>query len=214
MTTNQYVDVGFPAVGPSLPIDHGYLLFSALCCHLPQLRHEPDWGVHPVPGRRVGPTRLALFQHSLVQLRVPTHSLSDVMVLGGKSIHVGSHLLRLGMPSVYRLHPAQRVRSHCVTVHGHEQADRFADALRHELSRLPATQPPAQIEVIIGARTHVRTRAHVVPGFEVILGDLQPETSRSIQAHGIGGRRYLGLGLFVPCQPGRPTTGAQPLTTT
>ncbi len=202
MTITQFVDVGFPAIGRALPVDHGYLLFSALCSHIPQLREEPDWGVHPVPGRRVAPARLALFQHSLVQLRVPSTVLGEVMVLGGRSLRLGGHHLRLGLPSVYPLYPAQRLRSHCVTVHGHEDPARFAAALRHEIAGLSVDQSVDTIEVLVGARKHVRTRARVAPGFEVILGDLQPRTSLRLQALGVGGRRYLGLGLFVPQRPG------------
>ena len=198
MHAQGFVDVGFPVLGRMLPVDHGYLLFSALCLHVPRLREEPDWGVHPVLGRPVGHSRLELFQHSLVQLRVPSAHVTHVSTLGNRSIFVGRHLIRLGQPRVYPLQPATRLRSRCVTVHGHEKPHRFEEALRHELARVLGDSGVDALEVHVGDRHFVRTRAHVVPGFEVGLHNVTPEASLGVQAFGVGGRRYLGLGLFVP----------------
>lgn len=198
MKSKGFVDVGFPAKGRTLPVDHGYLLFTALCHLLPRLREEPNWGVHPVLGRALGPTHLELFQHSLVQLRIPTTDVGHVTELGSQSLRVGRHLLKLGPPTVYPLQPARNLQSRCVTVHGHEQPAQFAEGLRHELSSLPGSAITASIEIDVGERRYVRTRSHAVPGFEVTLSNLELKTSIEVQAHGVGGRRYLGLGLFMP----------------
>lgn len=201
MHIDGFVDVGFPASGRSLPRDHGYLLFRALCRHVPRLRDEPDWGVHPVQGRAIGPERLQLFQHSLVQLRIPVSSLGDVLSLSDRTLRVGTHHLRLRGGSVYPLQPARHLRSQCTTVYDHGKPHRFEDALRHELSLLPLSQDIGPLDVHIGERHSVRTRTHRVPGFEVILGGLSSSSSLCIQTHGIGGRRHLGLGLFTPRRP-------------
>lgn len=201
MQSKGFVDVGFPARGRMLPLDHGYLLFSALCHLIPRLREEPDWGVHPVLGRPAGSTHLELFQHSLVQLRVPVTDVGYVTELGSQSLRVGRHLLKLGPPTVYPLQPARHLQSRCVTVHGHEKPARFEEALRYELSRLPGSPSAAGLEIHVGERRYVRTRSHVVPGFEVTLGRVEPKASLAIQAYGVGGRRYLGLGLFMPRRP-------------
>ena len=202
MEGKEFVDVGFPARGRTLPVDHGYLLFSALCHLVPRLRDEPEWGVHPILGRPIGSTHLELFQHSLVQLRVPMNHVGHVTELASQSLRVGRHLLKLGVPSVYPLQPARNLRSRCVTVHGHEEPERFEHTLRRELSGLPGSPEIADIEIHVGERRYVRTRSRVVPGFEVTLSNVEPETSLGVQAHGVGGRRYLGLGLFMPKRPG------------
>lgn len=202
MHNQQFVDIGFPIEGGALPLDHGYLLFQALSQHLPSLRDEPNWGIHPVSGRRVGSSCLQLFQHSLVQLRVPSVELGQVMGLSAKSLCVGRHVLRLGVPSVYPLHPSRFLRSHCVTMAADQPAARFVEALRREFGCLALSQDPEEIEIHVGARKHIHTRARVSVGFEVTLANLEAEASLCLQREGIGGRRYLGLGLFVPTRPG------------
>ncbi len=204
MHIDGFVDVGFPISGRWLPRDHGHLLFRALCLHVPRLRDEPDWGVHPVQGRPTGPERLQLFQHSLVQLRLPVSDLGDVLELSDRTLRVGTQHLHLGAASVYPLQPARHLRSPCTTVYGHAKPHRFEEALRHELSLLPLSQDLGVLDVHIGERRCVKTRTQSVPGFEVILGGLSSHTSLCIQTHGIGGRRHLGLGLFTPQRPPSP----------
>ena len=52
--TETYADIAFPVRGDPLPLDHGYLLFSALSRVAPELHRQPAWGVHPVLGVRDG----------------------------------------------------------------------------------------------------------------------------------------------------------------
>ncbi len=198
MEIHRFVDVAFPVEGHTLPADHGYLLYSALCSHVPRLRSEPSWGVHPIVGRRTEPSRLKVFQHSMVQIRLPATELGEVMFLGTRSLRVGPCRLRLGVPGIYPLHPARRLRSHCVSIGGHEKPRRFEEALRYELSGLDLPQSLERIEVHVGERKYVQTWAHDAPGFAVTLANLSPEASLCLQARGVGERRSHGLGLFVP----------------
>lgn len=197
MEAHELVDVGFPARGGRLPADHGYLLFSALCEALPRLSHEPGWALHPIRGLREGPRRIRLGPRSMVQLRLPARELGEALSLTGRDLSVGSDRLHLGLARVKPLSPAPRVRSETVTIPGCT-GQNFEIALRRELATLPLGQDPSTIEVTVGEQRMLRARVRTVVGFAVELCGLRPHASLCIQAHGLGARRHMGAGVFLP----------------
>lgn len=197
MEAHELVDVGFPARGHKIPLDHGYMLFSALCEALPRLSHEPGWALHPVSGKRISPQRLELGPQSLVQLRLPARELGEALTLTGRDLAVGTDRLHLGMAKIKPLAPSSSLRSVAVTLPGCTGKG-FTAALRRELGALPLQQDVSQIEIHIGNRRILRARVRTVVGFEVELCGLRPRASLCIQAHGLGSRRHMGAGVFLP----------------
>ncbi len=197
MEAHELVDVGFPARGSTLPADHGYLLFSALCQALPRLSHEPGWALHPVHGKRDGARCIQLGPRSMVQLRLPARELGEALSLTGRDLSVGSDRVHLGMARVKPLSPAPILRSVAVTIPGCT-GRRFETALRRELATLPLGQDLSTIDVIIGEQRLLKARVRTVVGFAVELHGLRPHASLTIQAHGLGGRRHMGAGVFLP----------------
>ncbi len=49
------IDLSFVLVGATIPLDHGYALFSALCRIVPELHGDRGVGVHPIRGRQSAP---------------------------------------------------------------------------------------------------------------------------------------------------------------
>jgi hypothetical protein len=54
------VDLWFPLVGRTLPSDHGYGLYGALCRMVPELHEATDWGLHTLRGQPLGPGVIGL----------------------------------------------------------------------------------------------------------------------------------------------------------
>ena len=52
--------------------------------------------------------------------------------------------------------------------------------------------------VTIGKRRTLRIKDKEVIGYEILIEGLMAEDSLDIQEQGIGGRRHMGCGLFVP----------------
>lgn len=203
MEAHELVDVGFPARGSKLPADHGYLLFSALCEALPRLSHEPGWALHPIWGKREGTRRIRLGPRSMVQLRLPARELGEALALTGRDLSVGSDRVHLGIARVKPLSPAPRLRSEAVTIPGC-RGPSFEIALRRELSTLPLGQDASSIEVSVHEQRLLRARVRTVVGFAVELSGLRPHASLCIQAHGLGARRHMGAGVFLPLKPSVP----------
>ncbi|MCA9654002.1 MAG: type I-MYXAN CRISPR-associated protein Cas6/Cmx6 [Myxococcales bacterium] len=189
--------------GTKLPADHGYLLFSALCEALPRLSYEPGWALHLVDGEREGGRRIRLGPKSMVRLRLPARELGEALSLTGRDLSVGSDRVHLGMAKVKPLTASSRLRSVVVTIPGQTGAG-FEAALRRELATLPLGQDLSTITIEVGAQRVLRARVRTVIGYEVELSGLRPHASLCIQAHGLGARRHMGAGVFLPLSDPRP----------
>jgi CRISPR-associated protein Cas6 len=195
------VDLAFPLRGDPLPLDHGYPLFGALSHLLPTLHAHPAWGVHPVLGRREE-RRLHLEPVSRLKLRLPLAELGAVLPLAQATLDVAGARVSLGFPQVFPLDPAASIRARFVTIAGFQEAEPFVAALARQIAELPElAQDPASIEITLGRRRTCEIHGKRIVGFAVGLMGLHADASLLVQRHGLGGRRHMGAGIFVP--PGR-----------
>lgn len=192
----SFVDVAFPLMGKSLPLDHGYALFGAVSRVVPVLHEEEGWGVFPVHGLRLGPGELSLTKTSLLSIRLPVSRIADVLPLSGKSLDVAGHQLTLGVLRVFPLHGSPELRSRFVTIKKfHEEKAPFEEAVRRQLDLLDVA-PSARITV--GERRVLQVANHTIVGFSMAIIGLSTGESLRVQSKGIGGRRHMGAGLFLP----------------
>ena len=63
------IDLWFPVTGQTLPSDHGYPMYGALCRVVPELHEAADWGLHTLRGRPMGPGIIGLPPGSRLGLR-------------------------------------------------------------------------------------------------------------------------------------------------
>ena len=194
------VDVAFPLAGASLPLDHGYLLFAALSGVVPALHKEAAWGVHPVRGTRTGPGELKLDKSSLLKVRLPAGRIADLLALTGATLAVSGHSVRVGVPRVYVLEPRAALRARFVTVkHAIAAADDLHKVLKLQLADvLGGLEAAAKVAIAVGARRVIRVAERTIVGWSVALDGLDTVASLAVQAKGLGGRRHMGAGIFVP----------------
>lgn len=191
-----FVDVAFPLKGNSIPLDHGYLLFGAVSRVLPLVHQQEGWGVFPVYGKRLAPGVLSVVPSSLLTLRLPATRIGDVLALSGQRLDVGGHAVSTGIPRVFPLQSRPALQSRFVTIKKfHDSPEQFAAAVRRQLSEAGVGEKAA---VAIGARRVIKVATHTIVGFPVALDVLSPDESLRIQTEGIGGRRHMGAGLFLP----------------
>jgi CRISPR-associated protein Cas6 len=198
----HYVDATFALRGRAIPIDHGYALFAALSRLLPALHRQPDWSVHPVRGSYQGRGVLALTRHSRVKIRLPAAAIGEVVGLTGQTLDIGGDRCEVGVPVILPLIPAPSLKSRLVTVKNAATEEDAAHAVRRELGELTELgQPAGSIEVSIGPRRVLRVKGRSIYGYAVALSRLDAAGSIAVQRRGLGGRRHMGAGIFVP--PGR-----------
>jgi CRISPR-associated protein Cas6 len=188
-----YVDLAFRVNGTKLPVDHGYALYASLNRLIPALHESKEVGVHPIRGRYTGDGLLSLIPSSRLILRLPSESISTYLKLAGKALDVDGYRLRLGVPEVRALKPVATLYSRLVTIKGFLEPVTFLEAAKRKLE-----QEKIKAELTLGERRTFRVKDKQVVGFEVLATGSSAEDSIALQEKGLGGRRHLGCGVFVP----------------
>lgn len=212
------IDLSFRVLGDRVPRDHGYALYAAICQTLPQLHGAPWLGVHPLSNVFCEGDLLRLGDSAEFRVRIPAERIPEVLGLSGRSLTVAGNSLRLGVPRVHALKPAQSLDARLVALRltrpprrsnhdlGRETLDMEAFERRYEaelLRQLAALGVKGGRLSLQGRRT-LCVAGRTLIGFSVRVGELDAEGSLLLQETGLGGKRAMGCGLF------RPTRGAVP----
>ena len=189
-----------------LPADHGYLLYSAVSNLLPEMHRENGIAIHPIAGLQIGNRQLKLTDRSRLTIRVPDGQIAPLLKLAGQSLRIGGSAVRVGIPEVRSLIPATALRSRLVIInvahhHGGDiTPEVFADSARKQLDALEISP-----ETILtpGRKRTLCVKQREIVGYEVLLEHLTAEESIRIQESGLGGKRHMGAGVFLPFEGGR-----------
>ena len=100
------IDLSFQLIGSTIPLDHGYALFSALNRVVPRLHGDKQVGVHPIRGRQSAKGVLALIDGSRLRLRLPSEEIAPYIAVAGQLLNLEGHHMRAGIPRVEGLTPA------------------------------------------------------------------------------------------------------------
>lgn len=213
----SYVDLIFPAHGSAIARNHGYALYGAVSRIVPAVHASKDIGIFPIRGSAAGDGTLLLVPgRSSVRFRVPAERLPLLLPLAGKLLELDGFRLRLGVPRVAALVPAAVLTSSLVliklaNVSGKDSVtpDLFLTAARKQLAAMEvvAAEPGLQVHQDGPHRDQPRRRiirvkeqTHV--GYAMIVQGLTAEESVRLQERGLGGRRLMGCGLFLPEREG------------
>lgn len=188
-----YVDLAFRLNGSSVPVDHGYSLYSSLSRIVPEIHKATAIGVQPIRGMYDGNGRLQLSDSSRLVLRLPDDDIRFYLKLAGRRLEVDEHPLGIGVPEVRLLLPVARLRARLVTIKGFLEETTFLEAVKRQLQGLDVI-----CDARLGQRRTFRVKDKQVVGFEITVTGLTAEGSVRLQENGLGGRRKMGCGVFVP----------------
>jgi CRISPR-associated protein Cas6 len=200
------IDLSFVLVGKTIPLDHGYSLFSALCRIVPALHGNQQAGVHPIRGQHTAPRILSLTNRSRLKVRIPSEQIAPFIAIAGQSLELDGNRVQVGIPSVEPLVPSPVLASRLVTFKNALEPGQFLADVRRELDRqkiaatpqlVPATRPQFAGQAL---RRVLRVRDRRVVGFSLRIFDLTAEESIRLQETGLGGRRRMGCGVLCQTQ--------------
>lgn len=215
-TSHSVVDLRFSLHADiQLPADHAWPLFGAVSRVVPAVHGDGDtsggFGIFPIAGVQAGGRSVAMTTRSRLIIRTPVDRISELLPLAGATLDIGGVTIRPGAPEIQALVPADSLRARMITIKLRETPvteSGFRAAVRRQLDQLEV-RPDVRIELPARStwsgeeRTAQRT-VHVkgrdIIGFEVRLHGLSSDESLVLQQAGLGGRRALGCGLFVPFQ--------------
>jgi CRISPR-associated protein Cas6 len=187
------IELSFRLLGRTIPVDHGYALYAALSRVVPELHDAQELGIQPVRGVYAGGGALHLAPFSCLTIRLPQDHIQPVLKLVGKTADVDGHVLHIGVPNARALLPVANLRARLVTIKGFLEAESFTEAAKRQLHSLSIKG-----EFLLGIRRTLRVKDKQVVGFEVAVTELTAEESLILQEKGLGGRRRMGCGVFVP----------------
>lgn len=205
MIDDTYVDFAFPIGQATVPVDHGYALYSALSAKLPEL-HEASWlAVHPLGGERDGET-LHITPRSRLKLRIPLSRLPVVLPLVGTTISVAGASLRLGAPQIFQLETRASLDARLVLIRlttpvlpknevasESEFARRFQDEASRQLTKLGIRGG-----LTLHGQRRITVAGQRLLGFSVRVDGLNADESLVLQIRGLGGKHRMGCGIFRP----------------
>lgn len=194
------IDLLFPLHGHEIPLDHGYALYAALSRVLesaadPWLHDEEDVGLHLIRGRYQGKGRLALTPASRIAIRLSAALIPKFLALAGQRLTLRADSVRLGIPQPRALQPTPALYAHLVTTRNGQDEERFDSEIARQLNELGIAGSPQR-----GPRRSFTVRDKRVVAHTLLVSELSAEESIRLQEHGLGGRRKLGCGIFLPAQ--------------
>lgn len=199
-----YVDLAFPLEGKSLPLDNGYLVYSALSRICPNIHKLKNLSIHPIAGIPQSNKQLQLTKSSKLQIRLPIDLIPSIYeFLAGQTFVIGQNQFNLGIPEFKPLLPFPSLYSRLVIIRGQTKPPSFLQSAHRQLKELGiqgkmmfatrANGKPQQRQLTM--RKEIGT--FPLKGFGVKVSDLSEEDSLTLQQHGIGGKHKMMCGVFV-----------------
>lgn len=207
MSDPLYIDLLFPVIGREIAADHAYPLLGALSAFDPEIRSR-KCGVFAIGGTPTGKSTVILNTLSNLRIRCTQDSVGAFIPLAGRVLTINGNRVQLGVPRLCMIRPAPDLIARIVTIKNHTTRDSIiakAAAMMGEIRvsgtpyipySLPnrETCPPLKDP----ARRVLRIRGKIIVGFTIAVRHLNEVDSVKLQTHGLGGRRHMGCGLFLP----------------
>ena len=205
MLDSLYVDVVFPLKGKLLPIDNGYLIYSALSRLCPNIHQLNSIAIHPIAGKPNRYKQLKLTQRSQLKIRIPLEQIPSIyQFLVEQTFKIGESQFYIGIPEYKALTPASSLYSRLVIIRPHRKPQDFIEAAQRQIESLGITgrinllqKPNGQLQC---RQLTMKKKEGTFPliGYGVEVSNLSEADSIKLQQHGIGGKRKMMCGVFVP----------------
>jgi CRISPR-associated protein Cas6 len=195
-----YVDLSFSVVGETLPADHAYGLYSALTNWNEAIHNLEGLSIQTIAGIPDKQGKIYLSDRSRFRIRLPYDKLPLVYGLAGQALTIGIHTIRLGIPQIYPLQPVSMLKARIVTIKGYQEPEAFLEAALRQLEELEIRGTiviPVDREAE-AERKAIKIKQFTVVGFKLGVFDLSDEDSIKLQVYGLGGKRRMGCGVFIP----------------
>ena len=207
----DYVELHFPVSGNTIPVEHGYILYSALKKVLifnspySETNFDPSVKIATISGTPTKDGFLKIAPYS--KLRIRCH-LSEIekwnSLFSNKEICLNNHPLHIQEGVVKNLIPRTHLRSRIVVFQlmrwQKEQAkDYFLLSCRKALKRLEISAEPLITVNSYGrlTRRSIQVKSKLFYGYSVEFKDVSPNDALKLQQFGLGAKQHFGCGWFT-----------------
>jgi CRISPR-associated protein Cas6 len=197
------VDLVFDMNCRCLPVDHAIALSQAITKALPWFKDEPQAGLFLIYGADSGngwyrpeaqDELLYLSRRTKLTLRLPQHRVADAKMLSGITLDIANNPLKVGKTKEKPLTQFPVLFARHIIADPEQDEDAFLDWAVAQIQ-----QKGVQCRKALCGKTH----HFKMPDGELLtrslmIADLTPQDSITLQEQGLGEGRKIGCGLFVP----------------
>ena len=199
---DDVVDLVFSIACRTLPVDHAYALSQAVLGVLPWLADEASAGVHTIHVAESGngwmrpdqsDALLYLSRRTKLVLRLPTRRVDDARRLSGCTLDVAGNELRVEDASVRQLSLNSAVFARYIVSDEGIDENAFLEQVVAALGAM-GIRP---MKLLCGIERVIATPERRLHTRSLMVADLTPGESVTLQQRGLGPLRHLGCGLFI-----------------
>jgi len=212
--SDEIIDLSFALDCKTLPLDHAYVLSSAIQTILPWFADEDDAGLHLIHGAESGngwyrpeapDSVLYLSRRTRLTLRLPKNCVEKAQSLCGKTLDIAGHLLKIGKASEKTLQKTDILFARHIICDEHASEEVF---LQNALDSLKAMD--IRCRKAMPGRSHsLQTPEQTLFTRSLMVADLSFEDALRLQQQGLGAGSKIGCGLFIPHKGIRPVGESQ-----
>ena len=199
------IDLSFSIKCKTLPIDHAWALSREIFKHLPWMENHKIAGIHQIHVAesnngwlRPDDDEDALLypsRRTKMSLRIPTEKQAEVESLTGKLLNIGTHSLEIGKSKKKVFTNAGVIFSRYVLSSNDEDENSFLSRMANEIE----DKTQHSVKKMLCGKTHtIKTPNGRLETRQLMIADLDNDTSIKIQQLSLGEGKELGCGLFLP----------------
>lgn len=197
------VDLVFGIRGRQIPADHAWPLSEAITQALPWLEQQEQAGIHLIHGAQSSngwqqppdDGTIELSARTRFVLRIPAASVDAARVLTGQTLDISGYSISLLQARVRALLPLTTVLArHVRAGDSADTESAFLEDAVNWLSDLSITPR----KILCGRAHRLNAPQGAILTRSLLLAELTPGESATLQQNGLGQGRLMGFGLFMP----------------
>jgi len=199
------IDLSFKVSCKQIKVDHAWALTDALNELLPWFKDDPQSAVHHIyiPQSGNGWIRSDTFNNEVVQLsrrtrlkiRIPVNRQAAVQTISGKTISIDDNDLTFGQSERHLLSTMTTIVARHVHIPG---TDDDEHAFLQNVHTQIKTMGIDARKMLCGKSHHLKTPEGLIKTRSLMIADITPEESITLQENGVGHYYSYGCGIFIP----------------
>ena len=198
------IDLSFTIKCKTLPIDHAWSLSREIIKYLPWMDNHIVAGVHQIHVAesnngwlRPDDINALLYpsRRTKMNIRLPAEKLQEVENLTGIVLNIDGHSLEIGKAQKKLFTNAGVIFSRYVLSNENEDENDFLQRTANEIKN----KTNHSVKKMLCGKSHtIKTPEKTLKTRHLMIADLDNNTSIKIQQLGLGNKKELGCGLFLP----------------
>jgi CRISPR-associated protein Cas6 len=202
---DNVIDLSFKISCKQIKLDHAWALTEALSNLLPWFKDEPQAAIHHIyiPQSGNGWNRSDQFADEVIQLsrrtrlkiRIPKRREKDLMAITGQTVSIDDNELSFGKAERVLLSTLTTIVARHVHIPGtDDDEEAFLKLAYEQIKTLGITTR----KMLCGKSHQLKSIDGPIKTRSLMIADISPEESITLQENGVGQFYSYGCGIFIP----------------